>query len=173
MAKHGNLKRKTESLLIELQNNSIKPNYMKAKTDNAQQNSKWSLFSDKDETVNQINECRSGKTGSERRELCKWLKFDHADKWYTHKPESVLEKETHKILWSFEIRMDHRIPTSRPDQVFINKRRRKKPKCPRVDFAVPGDHWVTMKESEKINKYLDFSRDPKKLWKMKNKIRGE
>ena len=27
-----------------------------------------------------------------------------------HKPESVLEKETHKILWDFVIQMDHLIP---------------------------------------------------------------
>ena len=31
------------------------------------------------------------------RELRKKLKFDHTDKWYMHKPESVLEM--HKILW--------------------------------------------------------------------------
>ena len=30
-------------------------------------------------------------------ELCERLKCDHADKWYMHKPESVLENESHKI----------------------------------------------------------------------------
>ena len=33
-------------------------------------------------------------------ELCKTLKFDHANKWYTYKKtESVLENEMHKIFW--------------------------------------------------------------------------
>ena len=31
-------------------------------------------------------------------ELCKRLNFNHTTKRYMHKPESVLENETHKIL---------------------------------------------------------------------------
>ena len=30
------------------------------------------------------------------------FKFDNTTKWYIDKPESVLENETHKILWDFE-----------------------------------------------------------------------
>ena len=36
-------------------------------------------------------------------EQCKGFKYAYADKWYIHKPESVLENEMHKILWDFEI----------------------------------------------------------------------
>ena len=36
-------------------------------------------------------------------ELCKKFRFNSANKWYTHKPESVLENETHICLWDFEI----------------------------------------------------------------------
>ena len=32
-----------------------------------------------------------------------------------HKPESVLQNETYKILWDFEIETDHRISVRRPD----------------------------------------------------------
>ena len=39
--------------------------------------------------------------------LCKMLKFDHMNKWFMHNSESVLENETHKLLWDFEIRKDH------------------------------------------------------------------
>ena len=56
-------------------------------------------------------------------ELCKGQKFDHADKWYMHKPESVLENETHKVLWDFEIQMDHPVTTRRQDIVLINKKK--------------------------------------------------
>ena len=31
-------------------------------------------------------------------ESCKKLKFQHSDKWYIHKSESVLENETSNIL---------------------------------------------------------------------------
>ena len=56
-------------------------------------------------------------------ELCKKLKFDHTNKWYMHKPVSVLENETHKPRWDFEIQTDHLISTRRPDQI-INKNKR-------------------------------------------------
>ena len=45
-------------------------------------------------------------------ELCKKFKFVHMNNMYMHKPESVLENETLKILWDFEIQKDHQI---RPD----------------------------------------------------------
>ena len=84
-----------------------------------------------------------------------------------HKPESVLENETHKILWDFEIKTDHLIPARRPDLVLINKKERT---CQLVDFAVPADHRVKLKENEKMDKYLDLARELKKLWNMKVKV---
>ena len=34
-------------------------------------------------------------------------------------------------------------------------------------FAVPADHRVKLKESEKRDKYIDVTRELKKLWNMK------
>ena len=36
-----------------------------------------------------------------------------------------------------------------------------------VDFAVPADHRIKLKESEKKDKYLDLAGELKKLWNMK------
>ena len=36
-----------------------------------------------------------------------------------------------------------------------------------MGFAIPADHWVESKESEKKDKYLDLARESKKLWNMK------
>ena len=36
-----------------------------------------------------------------------------------------------------------------------------------MDFAVPADHRVKLKENEKKDKYQDLARDLKKLWNMK------
>ena len=36
-----------------------------------------------------------------------------------------------------------------------------------MDFAVPVDHRIKVKESEKKNKYLDLARELKKLWNIK------
>ena len=36
-----------------------------------------------------------------------------------------------------------------------------------MDFAVPADHRIKLKECEKKNKYLDLARELKKPWNMK------
>ena len=36
-----------------------------------------------------------------------------------------------------------------------------------MNFAVPADYRVKLKESEDKNKYLDLARELKKLWNMK------
>ena len=52
-------------------------------------------------------------------ELCKkTLKFLHTNKWYMHKPESVLEN---KIFWDFEIEMDNPILARRLNFVLIKE----------------------------------------------------
>ena len=39
--------------------------------------------------------------------------------------------------------------------------------CKIVDFAVPADHRINLKKSEKKDTYFDLARELKKLWKMK------
>ena len=105
-------------------------------------------------------------------EMCKKFKFDHANKWYMHNPEHVLENDTHKLLWDFDIQTDHLISARRPDLIIINKKKKKRKKkekriCKIVDFAVPADHRIKLKECEKSDKYLDLAKELKKLWNMK------
>ena len=69
---------------------------------------------------------------------------------------SVLDNETHKFLWDFEIQTDHLISDRRSDLVMINK---KKWTCRIVDFVLPADHREKLKENDKRNKYLDLVRD--------------
>ena len=40
-----------------------------------------------------------------------------------HNPTPVLENNTHKLLWDFDIHTDHRISARRPDLIIINKKR--------------------------------------------------
>ena len=56
----------------------------------------------------------------------------------------------------------------RPGLIIINKQKKKRKKiCKIVDFAVPADHRIKLKECEKRDKYLDLARELKKLWNMK------
>ena len=83
-----NPKRESESLLIAAQNNAIQANYVKAKIDKMQQNSKGRLCGDRDETINHISKCsklvpKENKTkyGWVRKvihwKLCKKFRFNH------------------------------------------------------------------------------------------------
>ena len=80
-----------------------------------------------------------------------------------HNPESALENETPKNLWDFEIPTDHLISARRPDIVRVNK---KNQACRIVDFAVPLDHKVKLKENKKKDKYQDHERELKKVRNM-------
>ena len=57
-------------------------------------------------------------------ELCKRLKFDRTNKWYMNKSESLLENETHKNLWDFEIKKDHLISARRLNLMLIDKKKK-------------------------------------------------
>ena len=85
------------------------------------------------------------------------------NKWCMHNPAPVQENNTHKLLWDFVIHMDHLISLRRSELIIINKKKRT---CKIVDFAVPADHKIKLKECEKKDKYLDFPWELKKLWNM-------
>ena len=64
-----------------------------------------------------------------------------------HNPASVLENDTHKLLWDFDIQTDHLISARRPDLIIINNK--KKRICKIVDISVLADHRIKLKECEK------------------------
>ena len=55
-------------------------------------------------------------------ELYKKFEFDHTNKWYMHNPTSVLENDTHKLLWDFDLQTDHLISARRLDLIIIIKK---------------------------------------------------
>ena len=141
-----------------------------------QQNSKCRQCGDRDEIINHISECSKLAQMDYKvrhdwvakvihREICKKFKFDHVNKWCMHNPLLLLENDTHKLQWDFDIHTDHLISARRPDLIIINTKKKKI--CKIVNFAVSADHRIKLKECEKRDKYLDLSRELKKLWNMK------
>ena len=76
-----------------------------------QQHSRCRLCGDRDDWVGKVIYW----------ELCKMFKFDHTNKWYLHNPMSVLENETHKLLWDFEIYTHYLILARRQDLMTVTK----------------------------------------------------
>ena len=168
--KKGNHKIETESFLTAAQNNSIRTNHIKARIHKTQQNSKCRLCGDRDETINHLRSegCKIAQNENKTRhdlvgkvihwELCKKFKFDYANQWYMHNPAFFPENDTHKLLWDVEIQTDHLILARRPDLKIIKKKKT----CKFMDFFVPGDPRIKLKEGEKKDKYLDLARELKK-----------
>ena len=142
-----------------------------------QQNSKCWLYGTRDETINHIiSECRklAQKEYKARHdwvgkvihwEICKKFKFDHTNKWYMQNPASILENDTHKLLQDFDIQTDHLISARRPDLLIINNKRNKII-FKNLDFAVPAEHRIKLKECEMKDRYLELARELKKLLNM-------
>ena len=73
------------------------------------------------------------------------------------------EWDAENSLKDFEIQTDHLISARWPDLELINKKKRTY--CI-VNFDVPEDRRVKIKESEKIDEYLDLAWELKKQWNM-------
>ena len=72
---------------------------------------------------------------------------------HTHTPQSFQQNEEYKILWDFNIQEVKIIEDRRPDIVCINKRKRG---CRIIDFAIPCNQNIAIKEQEKNDKYQDL-----------------
>ena len=96
------------------------------------------LWWQRDETINHIiSECsqlaqKEYKTRYDwvgkviHWDICKKFKFEHTNKWYMHNPAPVLENDSYKLLWDFDIHTDHLIPARRWDLIIINKKKKKR-----------------------------------------------
>ena len=83
------------------------------------------------------------------------------------KRESIQEYKTHKILWDFEIHTGHPIQVRRPDLALFNKIKRT---FQLVYIIASVDNKVKIKEKDKVDRYLNFARELKKLLDMKVKV---
>ena len=77
-----------------------------------------------------------------------------------HNAAAVLENDTHKLLWDFDIQTDHLMAARRADLIVIDKKKRT---SKIVDFTLSADRRIKLKESEKKDKYLDLSRELKTM----------
>ena len=136
-----------------------------------QQNTKYCLCGDREETINHIIREYSKFAQKEymtrhnwvgkmiHLEMCKKFKFDHTNKWYMHNTAPVLENKTHILIWDFDIHTDHHIAARRPDLKIINNK--KKRNCKSVDLGVLAGHRMKLKEC-KMDMYLDFAKELKR-----------
>ena len=140
------------------QNNAIRTDYVKAKIDQTQQNSRCRLCGDRDQTINHIiseydklaqryYNIRHNLVGKViHSELWKKFEFDHTNKWYMHDPESVQENERCIFFfWFWNTNgSSNRGQTIRSSD--SHQKKKKKRSCRIVDFADLDNNRVKLKE---------------------------
>ena len=120
----------------------IRINYVKAKKHKTQQNCKWRLCDNRDETINHIISESSKLAQKEYNIRYDWLwyvihwefchKFDHTNKCTTQNSSSRMRRINSV---GYEITTDHLISARRPDFVMVNK---KKTNLPHNGLSRPG-----------------------------------
>ena len=84
--------------------------------------------------------------------------------YWDHVNAFAVENNDMKVLWDFDICIDHLLTASCPDIVVINKLQKT---VQIVDASVPSDCNVAQKECEKIEMYKDLSVELSSLQRMK------
>ena len=93
--------------------------------------------------------------------ICIDYGLDHADKWYEHRPEAVVENEEIKLLWDMRIQTDKTLTHDKPDILLMDKIKRK---VQIIDIACPFDTRVLEKENEKITNYQNLKLGLERIW---------
>lgn len=173
----GRLKKETEGLIIAAQDQALRTNAIKVHIDKQGGSALCRLCGDKEETVDHlVSSCgKIAQTEYKGRHdrvaaslhwsLCKHFGFAHAEKWYEHRAEKVIENEKCKLLWDFDVKTDKVISARRPDLLIVHKEKRE---ATIIDVAIPGDSRIASKEAEKKTKYRDLAVELQRLWELRN-----
>ena len=81
--------------------------------------------------------------------------------WKLHETPKIVECDTIKILWDFNIFTDRKISAQRPDIMTINKRSKT---GIIIDINCPNDSNVCKNEREKCSKYTDLKIELERIW---------
>ena len=81
--------------------------------------------------------------------LCGKYDMQREHHWWKHNPDSVVENNSVKILWDFNIFVDHVISARQPDTVVIDK---VSSVVTLIDASFLADKHLTVKEEEKLSK---------------------
>ena len=102
-------------------------------------------------------------------ELCRRYGLKCVDKWYEEVPDPIRRSEDGNIevWWDNAVETTKRMDHNRPDVIIIDK---VKKEWILVDFSVPWDKNIVLKEDEKINNYSPLAHEIRKLHKVKTKI---
>ena len=102
-------------------------------------------------------------------ELCRKYGLDCADSWYKEVPDEV-RKSTDgeiEIWWDRSVETTQKLEHNRPDVTVLNHTAKE---WTFVDFSVPWDRNVEIKEVEKVEKYSSLAKEIRKMHRVSTRV---
>lgn len=179
--KAGHLTKETEGLILAAQEQALRVNSIKRNIDGQDVSPLCRMCRKTNETVQHIvSGCTilAGTRYLARHDIVgkhiHWLILKKygiptESKWYQHVPQTVTESTDGSVVifWNKPIHTDRKVAHNKPDIVVIE---RKEKKWYIIDFAVPMDHRVRVKEDIKVDTYLDLAAEVRRQYHVKTEI---
>ena len=95
--------------------------------------------------------------------ICKDHDIEITDKWYEHEPETAMHNKDNNITitWDMPVNTDRTITANRPGIIVkdsVNST------CKLIEWTVPSDRNIALKEIERKSKYKDLELEIQKMW---------
>jgi len=174
--KTAGLKSETEGFIIAAQDQAISTRYFQANIIKNGSDPNCRFCGQFQETVDHITSgCPMlAKTEYLRRHdkvaaylhwhICKHNNIPVTEKWYEHRPDTVIDTTDCTILWDTTINTDRAIKANRPDIVLKCKDQKS---CLLIDVSIPTDRNTSIKVMEKLSKYKDLEIEIERMWGLK------
>ena len=177
----GNVAKSTEGFVFAAQEQALRTRWLRAKIEGEDVDPNCRVCRN---VVESVGHLASGCGGLAQREykrrhdhmglkvyweLCQKYGVKCSERWYEEVPDPIRKSENGKfeIWWDKSVETTKRMDHNRPDVIVIDK---DKKDWTLVDFSVPWDKNVIVKEDERINNYSPLTHEIRKLHKVKTRI---
>ena len=92
-----------------------------------------------------------------------------AERWYEEKPDKVRvsKDQNYEVWWDRAVQTANTMESNRPDVVLIDRVQKE---WIIIDFSVPWEKNVRIKENEKVRKYSPLAREVRRMHKVSTKV---
>ena len=163
------------------QEQALRTQWFRAKIQKENVSPKCRLCDGEDETVRHLSAgCSKLSKGPYKRrhdhmglrvywEVCKQYGVSCGERWYEEVPDTVRRRKDGQveIWWDRPIETTVKLDHNRPDLVIIN---RQDNEWTIIEFSVPWDKNVQLKEEEKVSKYIPLAKEIRKVHRVSTKI---
>jgi len=177
----GFLNKNTEGLIFAAQEQALHTNWLKSKISGGSVDGTCRKCKTDLETVPHLVSACSELAQSEYKkrhdrmglrvywELCKKNKIECSSKWFQEIPDPVRTSKcgNYEIWWDRPVETPEKLDHNRPDVILIDKLKKH---WIIIDFSVPSDKNVIIKEKEKVSVYTRLAFQVRKMKKVTTQI---